>query len=180
MTYFRCFFQSCDCQRGQWHGWESVWDKLWMRRSGFLAWFVSQIFLLLFWLISSRTFYYWQYLSQDGCGPLFDVKTLWKRRVIKTKLLLLRKKLNLLSTVQSWAGEKSFFSKAPTLGGVHPISSHKWWPNIFQQKLVHQYIVSPTKLSRYHETEEEVEGGSLRNIEAGRPGEPMSNHYFSV
>ena len=90
------------------------------------------------------------------------------------------KKLNLLSTVQSWAGEKSFFSKAPTLGGVHPISSHKWWPNIFQQKLVHQYIVSPTKLSRYHETEEEVEGGSLRNIEAGRPGEPMSNHYFSV
>ena len=37
------------------------------RGSGFLAWFVSQIFLLLFCLISPRTFYYWQYLSQDGC-----------------------------------------------------------------------------------------------------------------
>ena len=80
------------------------------RGSGFLAWFVSQIFLLLFCLISPRTFYYWQYLSQDGCGPLFDVKTLWKRRVIKTKLLLLRKKTEYknIKFWQSWTKIPNF------------------------------------------------------------------------
>ena len=65
--------------------------------SSFLAWFVSQIFLLLFCLISPRTFYYWQYLSQEGCGPDFDVKTPRKRRLIKTKLLRLQQTHHSLS-----------------------------------------------------------------------------------
>ena len=66
------------------------------------------------------------------------------------------KKLTFCQLFNHELEKKSFYSKAATLGGVHPISSHKWWPKVFHQKLVHQYIVSPTKLSRYHETEKEV------------------------
>ena len=43
----------------------------------------------------------------------------------------------------------------------------------FGENLMHQYIVSRSKLSNYHGTEEEEEYRSLA-------GEPMSNHYFSV
>ena len=55
-------------------------------------------------------------------------------------------------TSVNWSFSKTLTSDART------ISSHKWWLNIFQQNFVHQYIVSRTKLSLYHETEEEVEG----------------------
>ena len=71
---FCCFVQSYDCGVWrQWHGWEkesslNLSEEKWFPA---LAWFVSQIFLLLFWLISPRTFYYWQYLSQAGCGSVW-------------------------------------------------------------------------------------------------------------
>ena len=75
-----------------------------------------------------------------AAAALFDVKT-------EENLVICFEK-----TSVNWSFSKTLTSDA------HTISSHKWWLNIFQQNFVHQYIVSRTKLSLYHETEEEVEG----------------------
>ena len=51
------------------------------------------------------------------------------------KITSASKKLNLLSTVQSWAGEKSLFSKAATLGGVRPILITQMMTKYFSAKI---------------------------------------------
>ena len=93
------------------------------RGSGFLAWFVSQIFLLLFCLISPRTFYYWQYLSQAGCGPVW-CEAAPEEKVIKAKLLLNQEN----SDNCSGAGEKGGFAKRPLI-------SHKMMAKYFSEKI---------------------------------------------
>ena len=153
-TYFRCFVQSCDCAVTRMRETETLNAEKWFPA---LAWFVSQIFLLLFCLISPRTFYYWQYLSQDGCRrPVWCEDGREPGDLLRKKLLsiglLAKRSLQMLIPSHHTNDDWIFFSKILC---INILFRGLNWASIMKRR------------RRWKE---------YRN----RPGEPMSNHYFSV